>query len=78
MAYDAKQYKSIRIYMIGEVIQTFNCCLYVWTIIIGSILLLPLICLCLDCWRRRVFPLYKANSVGYEGICQMIKNCQSE
>jgi hypothetical protein len=67
------QVKSLRVNINGSVIQSFNMCCWITTIIFGSIFVFPLFFICCDWWKRRTFQTFSIDPSGYEGIAQMIQ-----
>jgi hypothetical protein len=61
----SSEINSLRVNISGTVIQTFNLCCWVWTIIMGSIFLFPLFFVCCGWWKRKALPLSVVDRMGY-------------
>lgn len=68
-----KDIKSLRINMSGSILQTFNLCCWITTIIFGSIFLFPLFFICCDWWKRKTFQTFTTDPAGYEGVAKLIQ-----
>ena len=67
------QIKSLRINITGAIIQPFNLCLWVWTIVLGSIFLFPLFFICCNWWKRKTFQTFTVDPSGYQGVAELIQ-----
>ncbi len=64
---------SLRIDIAGTILQTFNMCCWITTIICGSVLLIPLFFFCCDWWKRKTLQTLIVDLVGYAGVAKMIQ-----
>ncbi len=65
--------KSLRINISGAILQSFNMCCWVSTIVFGSIFLFPLFFVCCDWWKRKALQTFTVDPAGYEGVVKMIQ-----
>jgi hypothetical protein len=62
--------------MTGTILQAFNLCCWITTIIFGSIFVFPLFFICCDWWKRLTWQTYSIDHSGYEGVAELIKYSQ--
>ena len=65
--------KSLRINMSGSMIQTFNICCWIWTIVMGSLFIFPLFFVCCNWWKKRALQTVVIDPYGYEGLAALIQ-----
>ena len=75
---DLSGYDSLRVDIREKVVKASRPCFFFWTLILTSIMVLPLFWLCTDCWKRMAFRLTEVRVETYQLVQQLLKRGRFE
>ena len=73
MQHGGQSIKQYNITLIGEKTKSYDKCCLTATIILGIIFLVPLLFLCCQWFKRKVYPMYELELETYRNIGAMLQ-----
>lgn len=68
-----EKFSDAHVSVSGQQTSTMNMLGYMCTIIWGSILIIPLFCMCMDWWKRCTLPSFSIDASVYESLSRILK-----